>query len=99
MSSQIIYLIQKQTQKNLINEFDLNKKIKPLTIKEEIKTLAIKAELKAEQDKIVKLQTYDLSLFVGQSYFNNNGAQHYLIFQPSFKTVTTFSGLPFIISE
>ena len=29
--------------------------------KEEIKKLATKEELKAEQDKIVKLQTYDLS--------------------------------------
>ena len=38
------------------------------------KTLVAKAELKTEQDKILKLQTYDLSLFIGQSYFNNNGA-------------------------
>ena len=28
-----------------------------------MKTLATKAELKTEQDKIVKLQTHDLSLF------------------------------------
>ena len=40
-----------------------------------------------------KLQTIDLSLFVGQSYFNNDGAQFYLIFQPIYKTITTFSGL------
>ena len=33
------------------------------------------------------------------SYFNNDGAKLYLIFQPSYKTVTTFSGLPLIISE
>ena len=32
-----------------------------------MKTLAKKAELKAKQDKIVKQQTYDLSLFIGQS--------------------------------
>ena len=38
-----------------------------------------KAELKTEQDKIVKLQTYDLSFFIGQSYFFNDGAQLYLI--------------------
>ena len=37
-----------------------------------VKKLAAKAELKAEQDKLVKLQTYDLSLFIGQSYFNNS---------------------------
>ena len=30
------------------------------------KTLKTKAELKAEQDKIIKVQTYDLSPFIGQ---------------------------------
>ena len=48
---------------------------------------------------MVKFETYDLSLFTGQIYFNNDGAQLYLIFQPSYKTITTFSGLPFTISE
>ena len=44
-------------------------------------------ELKAEQDKIVKLQTYDLSLFIGRSYFINDEAQLYLIFQPLYYTL------------
>ena len=34
------------------------------------------------QDKIAKLQRYDLSLFIGQSYLVNNEAQLYLILQP-----------------
>ena len=89
----------KITQKKLVNESYLNEKIKTLATKEEIKTLAAKVKLKAEQDKIVKLQTYDLSLFIGQSYFTNDGAQLYLIFQPSYKTITTFSGLPFTVLE
>ena len=89
----------KITQTELINEPDLNKKIKTLAAKEEIKTLATKAELKAEQDKIVKFQTYELRVFIGQSYFNNDGPLLYLIFQPNYKTVTTFSGLPITISE
>ena len=59
----------KITQKKLFNESDLNEKIKTLATKEEIKKVATKAELKAGQDEIVKLQTYDLSLFIGQSYF------------------------------
>ena len=42
-----------------------------------MKALAIRAELKAEQHKIAKLKTYDLSLVIGQSYFNNDGAQLY----------------------
>ena len=57
----------------------MNEKIKTLPTKDEIKRLATKAELKAEQDKIVKLQTYDLSVFIGQSYFCNNGPQNFLI--------------------
>ena len=36
-----------------------------------------KAELKVEQDKIVKLKTYDLSLFVSQSYFGYDATQNY----------------------
>ena len=80
-----------------MRESDLNEKIKTLAIKEEIKKISKKAELKAKQDKIAKLHTYDLSLFMGQSYFNNDVAQFYLIFQPSNKTITTFSGLQFTI--
>ena len=64
----------KITQKRLISEYDLNEKIKTLATKEEIKTLVIKEELKSEENKIVKLQTYDLSLLIGQSYFNNDGS-------------------------
>ena len=45
-----------------------------------------------------KLQTFDSSLSIGQSYFNENGAQLYLIFQPIYKTITTFSVLPDTIS-
>ena len=88
----------KKKQKILINEYDLNEKIKALGTKEEIKTLATKAELKAEQDEIVKIQTYDLGLFIGQSHFNNDIAKLYLIFQPIYKTITIFSGLPYTIS-
>ena len=59
----------------------------------------MKTELKAEEGKIVKLQTHDLSLFISQNYFNKDGAQLYLVFQPTQKTIATFSGLPYTISE
>ena len=55
--------------------------------------------MKAEQDKIVELQSYDLSNFVGQCYYKNDESQNYLMFQPIYKTITTFSGLTSIISE
>ena len=38
------------------------------------------------ENKLKKLQTFDSSLFIGQSYFNNDGShdglQNYLTFQP-----------------
>ena len=56
----------KITQKKLKwNQSGFNEKIKRLTAKEEIKKFARAPELKAEQDRIVKLQRYYLSLFIG----------------------------------
>ena len=46
-----------------------------------------------------KIQTFDSNLFIGQSYFNNDGAQLYLIFQPIKKTISTLSGMPETILE
>ena len=45
-----------------------------------------------------KLQILDSSLFISQSYLNNDGGQFYLRFQTIYQT-TTFSGLSNIISE
>ena len=74
----------KVTAKKLVNESGLNEEIKILATKEEIKKLATKAGLKAEQDKIVKIETYDLGIFISKSYFINHGAQLYVILQPLF---------------
>ena len=63
----------KITQKKLDNEYDSNEKIKKLATKEEIKTLATRAEVKGEQDKLVNRQTFDLILFIDQSYFVVDG--------------------------
>ena len=38
--------------------------------------LGTKVELKAEQDKIVKLQTHDLSYFLGKIFFGDDGSQN-----------------------
>ena len=80
-------LVAKITVKKLVNESGLNEKIKTLATKEEIKKLVTKAELKAQQDIIVKVQTYDLSLFIGQSYFVNDGAQLHLTLQLFYYTL------------
>ena len=47
----------------------------------------------------MKLQTYDLSLFIGQSYFINNGSEKFLIIGTVFNTFTTPFGLRDIIVE
>ena len=36
---------------------------------------------------------------IGQSYFGNNESQNFWIFQPVYKIITTFSGLPNIIND
>ena len=41
-----------------------------------MKTLETKAKLKAEQDKIAKLQTIDLSYFCDKSHFEDDGTFH-----------------------
>ena len=51
------------------------------------------------ENKFKKLQTLDSSVFIGQNYFNSDGAQLHLIFQPIYKPITIFSGLEDTISE
>ena len=62
---------------------DLNKKV----TSNKTKHLLVKNEFK-------KLQTFDSSLFIGQNYFNNGGAQLFLLFQLIYKTISTLLGLP-----
>ena len=63
------------------------------------KNTSNKAKQVLVENGFKKLQTTESSLFIGQNYFNNDGAQLDLIFQPIYKTITIFSGLPNIISE
>ena len=50
-----------------------------------VATLGTKAELKAEKDEIIKLQASDSSYFRGKNYFEDDGTQTYLVFQPMYK--------------
>ena len=50
----------KITQKKLANESGSDDNMETPATKGEVNTLVIKAELKADQDKIVKLETHDL---------------------------------------
>ena len=51
------------------------------------KTLAAKAKSKAEQDKIVKMQTYDLSYFRGKKCFWGDGFQNMFVYQATPNTL------------
>ena len=57
----------------------MDEKIKTLATKGEIKTLIAKAELKAEQDKIVKLETYGLSYFHGKKFVSDDGSRNMFV--------------------
>ena len=62
---------------NFVKKTDFHDKLKKLNEKvtsNKTKHLLVENELKIPP-------TFDLSLFIGQSYFNNDGAQFYLIFQ------------------
>ena len=68
---------------NFIKKTDFDDKIKDLNKKitsNKTKHLLIENEFK-------KLQTFDPSLFTGQSYFNNDGVQLYLILEPLYYTL------------
>ena len=54
-------------------------------LKIKIAALATKVKLKAEQDEIVKLQALDLCYFCIESHFEDDGTQHYLVFQSIYR--------------
>ena len=66
---------------------------------EALKNLATKSQVEAAIDlgdkireKIKKLQTSDLSYFIGKNYFDDDGSQNYLLFQAIFKFLKIFIG-------
>ena len=52
--------------------------------------LSLKWQTKVEK-KQKKLQIFDLSYFIGKSYFDDGGLQNSLVFQLLFKTFTTLA--------
>ena len=72
-------------QANLASKNDIDGFVKNTDFDEKIKKLATKAELKVEQDKTVKLQTFDSSYFRGKSHLEDHGTRNYLVFQPIYR--------------
>ena len=91
-------------QANLASKRDIANFFKKLEFDDKLKKLNVKVTSNKTRHLLVgnefkKLQTFDSSLFLGQSYFNNHGAQLYLIFQPIHKTISIFSCFPDTISK
>ena len=88
-------LLSKSDIANFVKKTDFDDKQKNLNTK----VRSNKAKHLLVENEFEKLQTFDSNLFIGQSYFNNDGAQLYLIFQSIYKTISTFFILPGTFSE
>ena len=72
----------KRKKKELVNKFDISNLVKNSDLNTKLATLATKAGLKAEQDKTVKLQTHELSYFLGKNFFGDDGSPNTFVYQP-----------------
>ena len=70
-----------------VNKSDISNLVKNSDLHRKIETLATEAELKAQQDKIVKLQTHDLSYFLDNNFFGDDSSQNMFDYQPTFSTL------------
>ena len=52
------------------------------------------------ENELKKLETFDSSYFIGKSYFDEDGTQNYLIFQPiiSYFKVNTITNTDYVSS-
>ena len=71
--------------KSLVDKSALSGFTKNADLNKKDTTLATKAKLKTEKDKIITLQAFDSSYFCGKSYFEDDGTQNYLVFQPVYQ--------------
>ena len=63
--------------KNFVDKFDINGFINNADLdKKKVATVETKTELKAEQDKISKLQAFDLNYFRDKNHFEEEGTQN-----------------------
>ena len=72
---------------NFVKKADFDDKVKKLNKK----VTSNKSKHLLVENELQKLQTFDSSLFIGQSYFFSDGVQLYLIFQLLYYTFKTLS--------
>ena len=76
-------------EKGLVDKSDISEFIDNSDFDKKMVILVAKAELKSEEDKITKLQTFELSCFRGESNFEDDETQNYLVFQSVLKYLKT----------
>ena len=79
---------------NLVNKTYFDEKLKNLYRK----ITSNKTKIVLVENEFKKLQTFDSSLFIGQSYFNNDGAQLYLMLQPLYYTLKKLGETESVVS-
>ena len=84
-------------QANLASKSDIASFVKKTDFDDKLKNLnknvtSNKTKHLVDEKELKTLQTFDSSLFIGQCYFNNDGAQVYLTLQPIYKAISTFPG-------
>ena len=75
-----------------VTYFDISNLVKNSGLSTKLATLATKAEIKAEQDKIVKLKTFDLSYFLDIFFLSDDGSQNMFVYQPTLNTLKLKEG-------
>ena len=68
-------------QANLITKTDFDDKLSNLNRK----ITKNKTDHLLVQNELKRLETFDLSYFIGKNYFEEDGAQNYFVFQPLFR--------------
>ena len=73
----------KKKKKKKTNKCDIPNLVRNSDLNSKLPTLATESELKAEQYKIGKSQTHDLSYFLGKNFFRDDGLENMFVYQPT----------------
>ena len=68
-------------QKELVKKSNISNLVEKFSFKHKTCNISNKTELKAEQEKIVKLQTHNLSYFLGKNVFGDDRFQNMSVHQ------------------
>ena len=79
---------------NLVTKTDFGSKLSNLNRK----ITKNKADHLLVQNGLKKLQTFDLSYFIGKNYFEEGGTQNYLVLQPRSRYFKTLPNTNYVLS-